>query len=76
MTREFQLERAARELLEQIDMLECVELSRDLPTHEAEACWDDAISRLRKLLEPATTREGWTEQDYLTHAADMARASA
>ena len=76
MTREFQLERAARELLEQIDMLEGVELCSDLPVHEAEACWDEAISRLRKLLEPATTREGWTDQDYRAHEADMERKSA
>jgi hypothetical protein len=74
MTREYQLERAARELLEQIDMLEGVELCRDLPVHEAEACWDDAVSRLRKLLEPE--RAVWSDTDHRAHEADMERKSA
>lgn len=76
MTREYQLERAARELLEQIDMLEGVELCSDMEPFKAQACWDSAVSRLRKLLEPATTREGWTDQDYRAHESDMARKSA
>lgn len=50
MEREAGLLSRAGDLLEQIDTLEGVEFSRDFEPYEAEACWDDAVSRLRAAL--------------------------
>jgi hypothetical protein len=42
VTREQRLERALRELVEQIDSLDDFTLTRDLEPYKAEACWNDA----------------------------------
>lgn len=45
--------RALDELLEQIDCLNDIEMCRDLPRHEAEACWDGALNAAQDALKLA-----------------------
>ena len=45
-----QLRRALSELLEQVQMLDGFELSRDLEPYKAEAVWDAAIFEAEKAL--------------------------
>lgn len=45
------LERALRDLLEQVESLEDVTFSRDFVPYKAEAVWDDVIRYAREALE-------------------------
>lgn len=46
-TRERRLERALRDLLEQIDCLDGIEYSKDTEPYKAEANWENALERAR-----------------------------
>ena len=41
---------ALRELIEQVDSLEDYTLTRDLESWEAEACFDDALTRAKRVV--------------------------
>jgi len=71
--REFQLERALRSLLDQVESLEGYQLTRDLDPYKAQACWDDAIRHASDALYPNTQ---WTVEDIRAHEADMTRKDA
>jgi hypothetical protein len=44
------LRAALADLLEQIDSLDGVDLSRDTDEYKAEACWNDAIEQAHRVL--------------------------
>ena len=48
--REKKLREALRDLYDQVDSLNNYELSKDLPLHEAEMCWADALYSAREAL--------------------------
>ena len=48
--READLLSALRELIEQVDSLEGYTLTRDLESWEAEACFDDALTRAKRVV--------------------------
>lgn len=69
------LQMRARELLELLDSAE-VTSNGDLEPHKFDAMYDYALRMLKRELEPATDRSGWTEQDYRADEADVRRKSA
>lgn len=73
MSREFQLERALRNLLDMVESLEDYTLTSDLEPYKAQACWDDAIREASDVLYPNTP---WTVADIRAHEADMRRKEA
>ena len=48
-----ELERALKDLLEQVESLDSYGLTRDTETYKAQACWDDAIYRASQALKRA-----------------------
>jgi hypothetical protein len=70
VSRELQLERALRRLLEEVESLEDYTLTSDVEPYKAQACWDDAIREASNLLYPNTP---WTVEDIRAHEADMKR---